>query len=115
MEPEFLRLRPGFLLQPHMVRVILSPHTLITALRTGTNFTGNPTNRDLAPWSKDKFRVADYTSNEVSRLSWFPGHRATLAEQSMELENLELDLLKLFEKLHSALLVFILCNLNCAK
>ena len=31
MEPEFLRLRLGFLLQPHMVRVILSPHTLITA------------------------------------------------------------------------------------
>jgi hypothetical protein len=39
---------------------------------------------------QDDFRAADYTSNEVSRLSGFPGHRATLAEQSMELENLEL-------------------------
>ena len=29
--------------------------------------------------------------------SGFPGHRATLAEQSMELENLKLNLLKLFE------------------
>src|SRR5580704_8228192 len=31
MEPEFLRIRPGFLRQPHMMRVILSPRTLITA------------------------------------------------------------------------------------
>jgi hypothetical protein len=37
------------------------------------------------------FRIEDYTSNEVSRLSGFPGHRSTRAEQSMELENLELD------------------------
>src|SRR5260370_7122528 len=29
MEPQFLRLRPGFLLQPQPVRVILSPHTMI--------------------------------------------------------------------------------------
>jgi hypothetical protein len=32
-----------------------------------------------------------HSSNEVSRLSVFPGHRSTRAEQSMELENLELD------------------------
>jgi len=31
MEPEFLRLRPVFFSNRHMVRVILSPHTLITA------------------------------------------------------------------------------------
>jgi hypothetical protein len=39
----------------------------------------------------DYLRVADYTSNEVSRLLGFPGHRSTCAEQSMELENLKLD------------------------
>ena len=30
--------------------------------------------------SEDNFRVGDCASNEVSRLSGFPGHRATLAE-----------------------------------
>jgi len=67
------------------------------------------------PGPRRLVRVVNYPSNGVSCLSGFPGHRATFAEQSMELENLELDLLYLFEKLHPALLEFIPCNLNCAK
>ena len=33
----------------------------------GTNFSGNPTNQDLAAWSDDKFRVTDHPG-----VDWFP-------------------------------------------
>lgn len=55
MEPEFLRLRPSFLLQPHMVRVILSPYTLIT---TSAHWYELYRQADLPGLSPQKKRIA---------------------------------------------------------